>query len=55
MLNHTVTNNQFLKVATLIYEVVLHATVTIKLGEAAEEKQAFLIDIRVLPVNKHSR
>lgn len=29
-----------------IYEVVLHVTVTIKIGEAAEEKPAFLIEIQ---------
>lgn len=29
-----------------VYEVVLHITVTIKLGEGAEEKSAFLIDIQ---------
>ncbi|HXH54470.1 MAG TPA: protein-export chaperone SecB [Gammaproteobacteria bacterium] len=38
--------SQILSEPESIYEVVLHVTVTIKLGEAAEEKPAFLIDIQ---------
>lgn len=38
--------SQILSEPESIYEVVLHVTVTIKLGEAAEEKAAFLIDIQ---------
>lgn len=38
--------SQILSEPESIYEVVLHATVSIKLGEAAEEKPAFLIDIK---------
>lgn len=38
--------SQVLSEPESIYEVVLHVTVTIKLGEAAEEKPAFLIDIQ---------
>lgn len=38
--------SQVLSEPDSIYEVVLHVTVTIKLGEAAEEKSAFLIDIQ---------
>jgi preprotein translocase subunit SecB len=38
--------SQVLSEPESIYEVVLHVTVTIKLGEAAEEKPAFLIDIK---------
>ncbi len=38
--------SQILSEAESIYEVILHITVTIKLGDTTEEKSAFLIDIQ---------
>lgn len=38
--------SQVLSEPESVYEVVLHVTVTIKLGEGTEEKPAFLIDIQ---------
>jgi preprotein translocase subunit SecB len=38
--------SQILSEEESIYEVVLHVTVTIKLGEGKEEQAAFLIDIK---------
>ncbi len=38
--------SQVLSEAESVYEVVLHITVTIKLGEGEQEKPAFLIEIQ---------